>query len=149
MRCHPLMSGFKVPRVAVLGPYRLTTLCPQSVEEDYAAVMESKDRLSGLMGGDWPNGLTLEKNRIDLSWHLKEFEMNRSFAWIIRDVVGTYLGCAYVFPDFTGHGAFVPVWMRTSAGAEAHERAFSALLMGWLIGPDWPAFEYRLKLPGS
>ena len=99
------------------------------------------------MGGDWPDGLTLEENRIDLCWHLREFQNNRSFAWIVRDAAGAYLGCAYVFPDFGGDGAQVSVWMRASCDPVAHEQAFSTLLMKWLEGPSWPQMAYRLALP--
>lgn len=149
MRYHPLLEGFDAPRAVVLGPYHLSVLGPDSVEEDYAAVMESQERLFGLMGGTWPDGLTLDENRVDLCWHVKEFAMKRSFAWIVRNSDGAYLGCAYVFPDFAGNGAFVPVWMRSSVRRDAHEATFGALLMDWLTGPDWPDFEFRLHLPGD
>ena len=147
MRCHPLIKGLAVPQQIALGPYYMEVLGPDCVEEDYQAVIESTDRLRGMMGGTWPDGLTLEDNHIDLCWHLREFEHNRSFAWIVRDSAGGYLGCAYVFPDFAGDGAAVAVWMRSSCGPEEHEAAFCPLLLDWLEGPDWPDFTYRLTTP--
>ena len=147
MRCHPLVKDFEAPREAALGPYHLTVLGPDDVEEDFRAVTESAERLKGFMGGTWPEGLTLEDNRIDLCWHLREFDTNRSFAWIVWDADRNYLGCVYVFPDFGGDGAFVPVWMRSSCDPEQHERAFGELLMQWLEGPSWPEFQFRLSLP--
>lgn len=147
MRCHPLLAGVTIPQDAALGPYRLQVLGPDYVKEDYDAVIESRNRLKGMMGGSWPEGLTLEENHIDLCWHLREFEHNRSFAWIIRDAAQAYLGCAYVFPDFSGNGASVSIWMRSSCGPNEHEKLFSGFLLDWLNGPDWPDFTYRLTLP--
>lgn len=54
--------------------------------------------LRGFFGNDWPDGLTLAENRIDLAWHEREFTTCRSFSWILRDCAGAYLGCANVFP---------------------------------------------------
>ena len=147
MRCHPLLAGFKAPRKVTLGPYRMHILGPEDVEEDFRAVTEGTDRLLGLMNSEWPRGLTLDNNRIDLCWHLREFETKRSFAWIVRDKSGAYLGCAYIFPDFGGNGAWVPVWMRSSCGPVAQEQAFGGLLMDWLNGPAWPDFAFRLHRP--
>lgn len=147
MRCHPLLTGFAAPRTAVVGPYHLHILGPDHVEEDFAAVIESADRLTGFMGGTWPQGLSLEGNRIDLCWHFKEFQMNRSFAWIIRNSASSYLGCAYVFPDFQGNRAAVSVWMRSRIDAKYHENAFGTLMIDWLNGPEWPDFDYRLAVP--
>lgn len=149
LRYHPALQGFEPPRAVELGAYRLTILAPDAVEEDYAAVIESAARLRGFMGGDWPDGLTLEDNWIDLAWHLREFDTKRSFAWIVRDQAKGYLGCAYVFPRFMEDAANVSVWMRSGAGPEAHEHAFSALLTDWLTGPDWPDLDYRLRTPSG
>lgn len=149
MRHHPLLEGISIPQEVTLGPYHLQVLGPEHVEEDYAAVVESEDRLKGMMGGTWPEGLTLDDNHIDLCWHLREFEHNRSFAWIVRDAAQAYLGCAYVFPDFASNSASLAIWMRSSCGPEAHEEAFRALMLEWLAGPDWPDFMYALTLPGG
>jgi hypothetical protein len=99
MRPHPDLADRRPPREAALGPVRLTPLDPAAAEEDFAAVTGSARVLTGLFGGDWPQGLTLEDDRIDLAWHEREFTLGRSLSWILRDAAGTYLGCAYVFPE--------------------------------------------------
>lgn len=100
MRCHPAFAAYAIPPTGTLGRYRLDLLGPDHVDEDYAVVMESAGRLAGAMGGTWPAGLTLEANRVDLCWHAKEFAIGRSFAWIVRDGAGRYVGCLYVYPSF-------------------------------------------------
>lgn len=99
MKPHPDFAASLPPRRADIGVCRLEPLAPASVAEDFANVTASARVLRGLFGTDWPLGLTLAENRIDLAWHEREFTLGRSFSWILRGETGAYLGCAYVFPD--------------------------------------------------
>ncbi len=117
------------------------------LERDYAAVMESAADIKAANPAlAWPEGLTLEENLIDLAWHQREFQARRSFAWIIEDPDGQYLGCLYVYPSISGEdSADVHWWWRT--GSSANRERFRELLHAWLSGADWPRLEYRLQ-PG-
>ncbi len=56
-------------------------------DNDYAAVTSSIDHLRNVWpGSGWPNGLTLQSNLIDLSWHHKEFTNRTSFAYMEKSV---------------------------------------------------------------
>lgn len=148
-RCHPAFEGRAIPADARVGPYRLTLLGVDVVEEDYAAVMESADALEGFFGDAWPRGLTLHENWIDLAWHQREFEQRRSFAWVVRDpgagaAPGRYLGCAYVFPGWTERAAMAVFWW-LRRGEEGHAPALSAALAAWLDGPPWPALASVIR----
>ena len=103
-----------MPRSLALPSFALTPLSPEFVDEDFEAVTSSVDVLSGLLGNEWPQGLTKEENRIDLSWHEREFTLQRSFSWIVRDPTSNvYLGCAYLFPEQGRSGkAKVVTWIR-------------------------------------
>ena len=104
------------------------------MEEDFAAVTGSERVLTGLSGGNWPRGLTLDDNRIDLAWHEREFTARRSFAWIVRDRVGDYLGCAYLYPDPGARGrGWVVTWIRDMPGRAGHLGRFDPLLRAWLM----------------
>ena len=52
---------------------------------DYDAVMSSVDHLRSTYsqdsGSDWPAGLTLEEDLVDLGWHQREFTLRISFAY--------------------------------------------------------------------
>ena len=138
----------KIPESVTLGPFRLRVLGVADLEEDYAAVMESADRIKGASDG-WPVGLTLEENLIDLAWHQKEFELQRSFAWIVTDAEsGAYLGCAYVYPMFADpRRVTAHYWFRTRYIDQGGEEApFAALFKDWLAGPDWP--DLTVSWPG-
>ena len=95
-------------------------------------------------GSSWPDGLTKDKNLVDLAWHQREFEASRSFAWVIESHEGEYLGCLYVYPSIAGEqAADVVWWWRT--GAVVAARSFREQLIQWLASSDWPTLEYRLK----
>ncbi len=73
-----------------------------NAEEDLGHVLESEKLIKKTRGGagDWPNPkkLSLRENKIDLSWHQREFEFGSSFAYLLRDKKGEYIGCAYLYP---------------------------------------------------
>jgi RimJ/RimL family protein N-acetyltransferase len=132
MQPHPDFAAIDLPRECNLGGFRLTPLSPDQVEEDYAAVMSSADVLRGFFG-DWPEGLTLEDDLVDLAWHEREFTTRRSFAWIIRDGDGHYLGCAYIFPAPGERGrADVATWIRDMPDRLSTQDLFNALFRKWL-----------------
>ena len=110
-----------------------TPLAPAVVEEDFAAVTGSESVLVGLFGDDWPKGLTLEENAVDMGWHDREFTARRSFAWVIRDAAGTYLGCAYLYPDIgkTGSGEVV-TWMCDTPDRLEQMALFNSAFRDWL-----------------
>lgn len=147
MRPHPEFADRAIPETQWLGSFMLKRLGVADVDRDYQAVMESAaDIAAAFPDLTWPQGLTLDANLIDLAWHQREFEARRSFAWIIEDGAGGYLGCAYVYPSITGEkAADVAWWWRT--GAAPDRQAFRAAFMGWLAGPDWPDLDYRLSNP--
>lgn len=116
-----------------LGTYHLDVLTGADVEEDFNAVTRSKSVLQGLFGPKWPEGLTLEDNLTDLHWHHREFTAKRSFAWIIRDAAGLYLGCAYLFPTIGERGqAEAAYWMTDTPDRLGNIAAFGPLYAEWL-----------------
>mgnify|MGYP006275731027 CR=1 FL=1 len=134
MRAHPDFADRAIPEFVELGPYRLTRLGMADLDEDFAAVTESAGILEGLFGDDWPRGLTREDDLLDLAWHEREFSLGRSFAWVIRDSAGAYLGCAYVFPPWDPTAPLEAYcWLRS--GAEGHADEATANFGHWLSAP--------------
>lgn len=145
MRPHPLFKNRAIPVVHALGDVTLHALSVHDLERDFSAVMESAaDIKAANPGSSWPDGLTMEKNLIDLAWHQREFEAQRSFAWVIEDAGASYLGCLYVYPSIAGeHAADVVWWWRS--GATVDKPGFRELLEEWLAGDPWPPLTYRLS----
>lgn len=145
MEPHPDFAEWQIPRDHDLGSVRLRALGVADQDRDYAAVMESAaDIRAANPDRTWPDGLTAEENFLDLAWHQREFDCRRSFAWVIEDGEGAYLGCLYVYPSLKGEkAARVRWWWRT--GTSTDREAFRADLEAWLAGPGWPRLAYRLQ----
>lgn len=143
MKPHPLFKNRTIPTVHVLGEFTLKALSIDDLERDFSAVMESAaDIKAANPGSSWPEGLTNEKNLIDLAWHQREFEARRSFAWVIENIDGEYLGCLYVYPSIAGEkSADVVWWWRT--GSVVSKDSFRKLLLEWVSGSDWPRLIYN------
>lgn len=84
--------------------YRFRKLTANDAELDLLAVLSSIDIIHQTRGGDWPSeDLSLEDDRIDLSWHQREFEWGYSFAFTIMNPDETKcLGCIYFYPPGKG-----------------------------------------------
>jgi hypothetical protein len=129
----------------VLGEVTLRALSVDDLDRDFKAVMDSAAEIKAANPtSSWPEGLTRERNLIDLAWHQREFEARRSFAWVIESADGAYLGCLYVYPSIAGEtAADVAWWWRT--GAVVSRKSFRVLLQKWLADDPWPPLEYRLQ----
>ncbi len=92
----------KIPKKVKSKSFTAVILSVKHTEEDFKHVIENEKLIKSTRGnaGSWPNPktLTLEENRIDLSWHQREFENNESFAYLLQDINGKYMGCAYLYP---------------------------------------------------
>lgn len=113
----PLLPRGERPPEIWAGPgFAARPLRLRDAHDDLAAVLASTDRLRGHMDPDdpWPEGLSLEENRIDLAWHEREFTAGHSYAWTLRDPPDTRtLGCAYLYPaDREGPDAMAFWWVR-------------------------------------
>ncbi|HVW91554.1 MAG TPA: hypothetical protein VHB74_03010 [Devosia sp.] len=129
----------------MLGEFTLRALSIDDLERDFSAVMESAAAIKAANpGSNWPEGLTKEKNLIDLAWHQREFEARRSFAWVIEDGDGEYLGCLYVYPSIAGETSADVVWWWRS-GRATSDQSFRENLLAWLSAGDWPRLDYRLR----
>lgn len=145
MRPHPLFKTSSSPPVHALGEFTLRALSVSDLDRDFGAVMDSAAEIKAANpGSTWPDGLTKEKNLIDLAWHQREFEARRSFAWVIENARGDYLGCLYVYPSIAGERtADVTWWWRS--GAEVSRQSFREQVESWLAGSDWPRLDYIFR----
>jgi len=138
MDAHPDFADRTIPREASLGAFRLTPLSPAEVQEDFVVVRESTAVLTGLFGDAWPDGLTFEENLADLTRHDREFRARQAFSWIARAADGTYLGCAYLYPDASGGGTGrIFTWIRRRPDRLALLAEFNAAFRAWLM-PQLP-----------
>jgi hypothetical protein len=142
-------DGFPVPKRLETAEFRLRPLTVHDLVKDYDAVMESVGHLRGLMepGSDWPLGLTIEEDLIDLGWHQREHTLRHSFAFTVMDLdERRCLGCCYLYPpEDLAFDADAFYWARQSELANGLEQRLGDAFRGWLAR-DWP-FR-RIAFPG-
>lgn len=136
-----LPGNYPVPMTLMLGRFRLVPLTPGWNEEDYQAVMASRDMLRNLFRqrDSWPaDNHSRVRNREDLAWHEAEFRQRRSFAWAVLDEQYRYLGCAYLYPSrIPAAGAEAFFWVRRDDPRwHSLEVGLQRLLVDWFR--HWP-----------
>jgi hypothetical protein len=134
-------DSFDVPELLETARMRIRPMTINDAVKDYAAVMESEERLRTLNGpgGDWPHGLTLEQNIIDLGWHQREFQSRTSFAYTVVDLdEAQVLGCIYIDPTRKpGYDAEITLWVRQSRVQEGLDEHLFETVSSW-IEECWP-----------
>ena len=134
-------DDFVVPQRLDGVGFHLRMLSVHDVIKDYAAVMESGDRLFRFMDPheDWPRGLTVDENLIDLGWHQREFTLRHSFAYtVMNDDESRCLGCCYIYPsDRPGYDAMAFYWARESEYREGFDEPLGRAFREFLA-TRWP-----------
>ncbi|MDJ0909387.1 MAG: hypothetical protein QNI99_09335 [Woeseiaceae bacterium] len=141
-------SEFDVPPQLETDEFRLRTLTVNDVVKDFEAVMSSAEQLRSIWpGSEWPDGLTLEQNLIDLGWHQKDFQLRRSFTYTVVTLDETrVIGCVYIYPTRKrGYDAEVYLWARESELGSPPDELLYETVSQWLE-TEWP-FE-NAAFPG-
>jgi hypothetical protein len=133
-------DGFEVPEQLVTEDIRLRMLTVNDVVKDFDAVISSAEYLGEIWPeSDWPKGLTLEQNLIDLGWHQGEFQNRTSFAYtVVTHDESKVVGCVYIYPSRKrGYDAEVYLWAREAAlGSPPDSQLFEAVAE-WMPA-KWP-----------
>ena len=136
-------EGFEVPAVLEHPRFRLRMLTVHDLIKDYDAVMTSVAHLqatySAISGSDWPAGLTLEDDLIDLGWHQREFTLGTSFAYtVMAPDESRCLGCLYINPTRKGdHDVAVTLWVRADELETGLDDVLYETARTW-IAQAWP-----------
>ena len=142
-------DDFEVPQVLETERMRLRPLTMADVEQDYEAVMSSEHRLKTVFreNGDWPTGLTLDHNVMELGWHQTEFGLRTSFAYTVVSLdESQVLGCMYIYPTKKGpYEVEVTMWVRESEANTGLDEHLFNNVFNW-ISTVWP-FE-NVAYPG-
>lgn len=134
-------DAFPVPQELITPKIKLRPLTIEDVEKDYEAVMSSANRLRTVFdpGGDWPEGLTMAQNTIELGWHQVEFQLRTSFAYTVLSLDETrVLGCMYIYPAFkSDYDVEVTMWVRESEANTGLDDHLFKTVDDW-ISQVWP-----------
>lgn len=120
---------------------RLRPLTVEYAAKDFEAVTSSEERLRTVFepGGDWPRGLTLDQNRLELAWHQVEFQLRTSFAYtVVSHDESHVLGCMYIYPTRKrDYDVEISMWVRESEVAGGLDPHLFETVEGW-ITERWP-----------
>ncbi len=134
-------DDFEVPEVLETARLRLRPLTVNDAVKDYDAVMTSEERLRTVHdpGGEWPLGLTLEQDIIELGWHQTEFQLRSSFAFTVVSLdESEVLGCMYIYPTRKpGYDVEITMWVRQSRVDEGLDEHLFETVESW-IAEQWP-----------
>lgn len=134
-------DDFSVPELLETDRLRLRPLTIGDAVKDYDAVTTSETRLRTVYdpGGEWPLGLTLEQNIIELGWHQTEFQLRTSFAYTVVGLdESRVLGCMYIYPSLKAdHDVEISMWVRESEADSGLDEHLYDTVRHW-IADAWP-----------
>lgn len=134
-------EDFEVPQALQTERMLLRPLTIHHAVRDYDAVMTSEQRLRTVHdpGGEWPLGLTLEQNIIELGWHQTEFQLRTSFAYsVLSPDESEVMGCMYIYPTRKpGYDVEITMWVRQSRVDEGLDEHLFETVEAW-IAQRWP-----------
>ena len=138
----PIVSeDFVVPECLETPRMRLRPLTINDAVKDFDAVMSSETRLRTIFrpDGEWPLGLTLEQNIIEMGWHQTEFQFRTSFAYTVVSLdESSILGCMYIYPVRNpGYDVEITMWVRESEAKTGLDEHLFETVSNW-IEESWP-----------
>ena len=92
-----LPPDFVVPKELVFEDIVARPLTREDLKADLEGVNSSIAIIRKTRGGSWPSEeLSEDFDFLDLAWHECEFRNGSSFAYVVYDKDGTYIGCFYL-----------------------------------------------------
>ena len=137
-----LPAGFEPPKELVYSDIKARPLTRQDLKADMEGVNSSLEIIRKTRGGSWPEEAVSEDfDLLDLAWHEREFRDNDSFAYVVYDNHGQYIGCFYLYPmgvrtrlteKLIRHDVDVSWWVTTAAYEIGYYEKLHAALKQWL-----------------
>jgi hypothetical protein len=146
-----LPAGFSAPRRLTFEDIVAAALTRDDLDDDVRGINSSLELIAATRGGGWPEGpVAADHNYVDLVWHEQEFREGTSFAYVVRDAGGQYLGCLYLYPvgrrtplseELMRHDVDASWWVTR----EAHDRGYYEKL--YRAARHWIAEEFPFRAP--
>lgn len=137
-----LPSNFKAPEKLTFDDLFARPLTKEDLDDDLAAVNSSVEVIRKTRGGSWPEGpLDKEFDFEDLAWHQREFRDCNSFAYVVYNTDGMYVGCFYLYPigmrtelseQLLQYDVDASWWVSSGAYEKSYYEKLYAALKQWL-----------------
>lgn len=142
-----LPAGFEPPARLRYEDIRASAITRADNDDDVQGINASLELIRRTRGGGWPTApVTADVNYVDLVWHELEFREGYSFAYVIRDDAGRYLGCCYLYPlgrrdpmteELLAHDVDVSWWVTPDAYERGYYPKLYRALARW-VGTEFP-----------
>lgn len=137
-----LPTGFSAPTGLTYQNIIARPLTRKDLEDDMEGVNSSLELIRRTRGGLWPSEPVDEDfDFLDLAWHEREFREAGSFAYVVYEINGRYLGCFYLYPigvrtplneELLKYDVDASWWVTTTAYQSGfYEKLYSAMQQ-WL-----------------
>ena len=137
-----LPQDFKAPQELSYEDIVAKPLSRQDLIADMNAVNSSLDLIRQSRGGTWPSEAVSEEfDLLDLAWHEREFRDGSSFAYVVYNKAGTYVGCFYLYgmghraaltDDLLDFQVDASWWVDTKAYESGYYKKLQSALKTWL-----------------
>jgi hypothetical protein len=137
-----LPSNFEAPTKLAYEDLIARPLTRKDLLVDMQGVNSSIELIHKTRGGSWPQeAVTEDFNLLDLSWHEAEFRDHQSFAYVIYDNNGLYIGCFYLYPmgfrtelseETIDYDIDASWWVTTKAYENGYYKKLQTALKQWL-----------------
>ena len=156
-----LPAGFVAPTRLTYEDLVATAITREDLHDDVAGINASLDLIRTTRGGGCPTEpVTEDFNYVYLVWHELEFLEGDSFAYVVRDAEGRYLGCCYLYPmgrrtelseELLAHDVDVSWWVTPDAYERGYYSKLYAALQQWLSTtfPFTNAYYSNAEIPTS
>jgi hypothetical protein len=155
-----LPPGFTAPTPLTYEDLEARALTRSYLHDDVRAINASIALIQRTRGGGWPTQeISEEFNLVDLVWHEQEFREGSSFAYVVYEARGGYLGCCYLYPmgrrtelteDLLRYDVDVSWWVTTDAYERGLYDKLYRALQHWLAArfPFSQPYFSNVQIPG-
>lgn len=112
------------------------------LNDDLIAVNSSIEVIRKTRGGSWPeDSLSEDIDFLDLAWHEREFREGSSFAYVVYESKGAYIGCFYLYgigirteltTELSSYEVDVSWWVTADAYNLGYYKKLQDALRSWL-----------------
>jgi hypothetical protein len=134
--------NFQAPCELSFQDLRAKTLTRADLEADMEGVNSSLKLIRRTRGGSWPSEpVTEDFDLLDLAWHEREFRDGSSFAYVVYNEKGEYIGCVYLYPvgvrtelteELMEYDLDVSWWVTTAAYEQGYYEKLYLAIKEWM-----------------
>ena len=147
------------PRRLIYDDVVATAISRSDLADDVRGINASLALIKETRGGIWPTGpVSQDYDYADLVWHEVEFREESSYAYVIRNAAGVYLGCCYFYPmgsrtplsaELITYDVDVSWWVTSDAYAAGYYPMLYDGLRHWLATefPFWKPYYSNRQIP--